>query len=77
MLQVWHWVCKRDPDCELFVECVVFDDMPDWKFITEALGVDPIIVAPVAGRALGTRLAFATGPRVTASRRGGVRVYLK
>ena len=44
MLQVWHWVCKHHPDCELFVECVVFDDMPDWKFITEALGVDPIII---------------------------------
>ena len=43
-IQVLQWVLKYNPDCEYFIENVVFTDMPsDWHEVCQALG-DPVIV---------------------------------
>jgi hypothetical protein len=39
VLLVWHWVLKHNPDCQYFVECVVFNDMPShWNRVCNELG---------------------------------------
>ena len=38
-LQIWAWVLKHNPECELIAENVKFDDMKsDWEAVCKALG---------------------------------------
>ena len=43
-LQIWAWVLKYNPDCELFSENIKFEDMPDdWQVVCKALGTPRIL----------------------------------
>ena len=43
-IEVLSWVMEHNPECEIFMENVVFDDMEDdWNFISSILG-EPIII---------------------------------
>ena len=43
-LQVLAWVLKYNPECEVFVEFVVFDDLPeDWATVCKTLG-NPVVL---------------------------------
>ena len=42
-LQIWVWILKHNPNCELFAENVKFDDMKeDWEAVCKVLG-EPLI----------------------------------
>ena len=40
LLLIMSWVLKHNPDCEYFIENLMFDDMPaDWDEVCSVLGV--------------------------------------
>ena len=43
MVKIWRWVKKHNPNCDYFIENVVFDDMKEWIYICDAFG-EPTVV---------------------------------
>ena len=43
MVKIWRWVKKHNPNCDYFIENVVFDDMEEWEYICAAFG-EPTVV---------------------------------
>jgi hypothetical protein len=45
-LQIWSWILKYNPECEMFSENIKFDDMQaDWQIVCKALGTPLILDA--------------------------------
>jgi site-specific DNA-cytosine methylase len=43
LIRIWKWVKKYNPDCDHFIENVVFKDTEDWKTVCKVFG-KPIIL---------------------------------
>ena len=43
MLKVWHWVKKHNPECDYFIENVIFDDMQEWQVVNETFGEPTVL----------------------------------
>ena len=66
MLKVWHWVKKHNPECDYFIENVVFDDMPEWQIVNETFG-EPIVLNSKHVSFTARRRAYWTSFRVPES----------
>ena len=43
MIKVWRWVKKHNPDCDYFIENVVFNDMPEWQEVNDTFGEPTVL----------------------------------